>query len=53
MWDEVREKNFPNRVFSTMEVVITQLTAGMANLCSQPAKLISLTALAMDKISFS
>ena len=53
VWDEVREKNFPNRVFSTMETVITQLTAGMSNLCSQPAKLISLTAWSWIKSVFS
>lgn len=44
LWDEVREKNFPNRVFSTMEAVIGQLVTGMTNLCSKPERLISLTA---------
>lgn len=44
VWDEIREKNFPNRVYSTMEAVRAQLTAGLASFADASAAIISLTA---------
>jgi len=42
--DEVREKEFPNRVFSDMEAVVAQLAQGLPRLASDPQRLRSLTA---------
>jgi hypothetical protein len=44
VWDEIREKNFPNRVYSTMEAVISQLATGLENFAADPSKVTSLTA---------
>lgn len=44
VWDEIREKNFPNRVFSTMEAGISQLETGLQKLASIPTAVRSLTA---------
>lgn len=44
IWDELREKEFPNRVYDSMEAVIAQLNAGMPRLCSDPARIRSITA---------
>ncbi len=43
-WDEIREKNFPNRVFSTMEAVRKQLQAGLAKFAADTKAITSLTA---------
>jgi len=42
IWDELREKEFPNRVYDSMEAVISQLEAGMPRLCSDPARIRSI-----------
>jgi hypothetical protein len=44
VWDELREKEFPNRVFSDLSCVISQLEAGMPRLASNRQGLRSLTA---------
>jgi transposase len=44
VWDEVREKNFPNRVFSTMAAVHEQLQAGLAKSVADTKRVTSLTA---------
>jgi len=44
VWDEIREKNFPNRIFSTMEAVHKQLQAGLANFAANAKAVTSLTA---------
>ena len=44
LWDELREKEFPNRVFESMEAVVAQLHAGLARLSSNPAAIQSITA---------
>lgn len=44
IWDELREKNFPNRVFSSMGAVLEQLQAGLETLGSNRQGLTSLTA---------
>lgn len=44
IWDEVREKAFPNRVYEDMEKVISALKSEMQNLCSQPERISSITA---------
>lgn len=44
VWDEIREKNFPNRVFSTMEAVHEQLQAGLARFAADTKGVTSLTA---------
>ena len=44
VWDELREKEFPNRVFADLGSVITQLAAGLPRLTANPAGLRSLTA---------
>jgi transposase len=44
VWDELREKNFPNRVFPSMEAVREQLTKGLAAFAQNTAAVISLTA---------
>lgn len=44
VWDELREKNFPNRVFSSMEAVHQQLREGLAAFTANPDAVTSLTA---------
>ena len=44
VWDEVREKEFPNRVFSNLQNVIGQLAAGLPRLAEDAQRLRSLTA---------
>jgi DDE superfamily endonuclease len=44
VWDEVREKEFPNRVFADLDSVIRQLEAGLPRLVANPQGLRSLTA---------
>jgi hypothetical protein len=44
IWDELREKEFPNRVFASMEGVLAQLQAGLPRLASNTEALRSLTA---------
>ena len=44
VWDEVREKEFPNRVFDSMEGVLGQLESGMTRLAANRSGLRSLTA---------
>ncbi len=44
VWDELREKEFPNRVFADLESVIAQLHDGLPRLASNQEALRSLTA---------
>ena len=44
VWDELREKEFPNRVFESLAGVIAQLEAGLPRLATDPIALKSLTA---------
>lgn len=44
VWDELREKEFPNRVFDSMEGVLAQLQAGLPRLAADTVGLRSLTA---------
>ena len=44
VWDELREKEFPNKVFSTMQGVLTQLGTGLQKMCADAAAITSLTA---------
>jgi transposase len=44
IWDELCEKEFPNRVFESMVGVITQLKSGLKKLSKQPAVIRSITA---------
>lgn len=44
VWDELREKQFPNRVFSDMAGVLQQLQGGLPTLASDHAAVRSLTA---------
>lgn len=44
VWDELREKEFPNRVFADLHSVITQLEEGLPRLANNNAGLRSLTA---------
>lgn len=44
VWDELREKQFPNRVFADMAGVLHQLHCGLPALASDHAALRSLTA---------
>jgi len=44
VWDEVREKEFPNRVFDRMEAVLQQLKQGLPRLAADHDRLRSLTA---------
>lgn len=53
IWDELREKAFPNRVFSTMAAVHEQLKNGLLNLCSNPARITSITAWPWVRLVFS
>ena len=44
VWDELREKEFPNRVFESMDLVVGQLEAGLPRLAANTQALRSLTA---------
>jgi hypothetical protein len=44
VWDELREKEFPNRVFASLAGVLQQLQSGLPKLASDHASLRSLTA---------
>ena len=44
VWDELREKEFPNRVFNRMDAVIRQLEEGLPRLAANAEALRSLTA---------
>lgn len=44
VWDEIREKNFPNRVYESMEAVRAKLAEGLAEFAAATAAVISLTA---------
>ena len=44
VWDEIRGKNFPNRVYASMAAVRGQLTAGLETFANSPASATSLTA---------
>ena len=44
VWDELREKEFPNRVFDSLEGVIHQLESGLPRLAANTEGLRSLTA---------
>ena len=44
LWDEIREKLFPNRVFSDMKAVIGQLEKGLPDLASDRHRVQSITA---------
>lgn len=44
VWDELREKAFPNRVFESMDAVRRQLLAELEKFCAAPSRITSLTA---------
>lgn len=44
VWDEIREKNFPNRVYESMPAVREQLVVGLTGFADATASIISLTA---------
>ena len=44
VWDELREKEFPNRVFSHLDAVVRQLEQGLHRLAADQDRLSSLTA---------
>jgi hypothetical protein len=44
VWDEVREKEFPNRVFNHLDAVVRQLAQGLPRLAADSQRLRSLTA---------
>ena len=44
VWDELREKEFPNRVYADIQSVVSQLESGLPRLASDHAGLRSLTA---------
>ena len=44
LWDELREKEFPNRVFSDMAGVVQTLEAGLPRLASDPDRVRSICA---------
>ena len=44
VWDELREKEFPNRVFNDLAAVIRQLHRGLPQLSTDRERLRSLTA---------
>lgn len=44
VWDELREKEFPNRVFDSMSGVLAQLESGLPRLAANTSGLRSLTA---------
>ena len=48
IWDELREKEFPNRVFESMTGVVSQLEAGLPRMAANTQALRSLTAWALD-----
>lgn len=43
VWDELREKEFPNKVFDSMEAVINQLQNGLQRFCQDAKAITSLT----------
>lgn len=43
IWDEIREKEFPNRVFNSMEAVKVQLKSGLIRLARDTNRLRSIT----------
>ena len=44
LWDEIREKEFPNRVFSDMAGVVRTLTTGLPRLAADRERLRSICA---------
>ena len=44
VWDEIREKNFPNRVYASRAAVREQLLKGLADFANATAAVTSLTA---------
>jgi len=44
VWDELREKEFPNRVFNDLSAVVSQLEQGLPRMSADSAGLRSLTA---------
>ena len=44
LWDELREKEFPNRVFGDMAGVIRQLEEGLPRLAGDPQRIQSIFA---------
>lgn len=44
VWDEIREKEFPNRVFADLPSVTNQLEQGLPRLAADPQRLRSITA---------
>jgi hypothetical protein len=44
VWDELREREFPNRIFNSLECVIAQLDSGLPRLAANRQGLRSLTA---------
>ena len=44
LWDEIREKEFPNRVFSDMAGVVRTLEAGLPRLAADHARVRSICA---------
>ena len=44
LWDELREKEFPNRVCESMEQVIAQLQSGLPRLCADSRAIRPITA---------
>lgn len=43
LWDELREKEFANRLFETLPAVVVQLRSGLDRLRRHPKELMSLT----------
>ena len=43
IWDELREKLFPNRVYSSMQEVVSQLEAGLPAFAKNHSKIQSIT----------
>lgn len=44
VWDELREKEFPNRVYDRLDAVVAQLDEGLPRLAADPDRLRNLTA---------
>ena len=44
LWDEIREKEFPNRVFDSLAAVKKQLKSGLARLARDGSRVRSITA---------
>lgn len=44
LWDEIREKSFPNRIFSEMKAVIAQLEKDLPAIALDATKVKSITA---------